>query len=106
MTERHRTADGRAHRPDRADDLDQFLVHYGDTIDDRVGEIVDEVVHEQLNRQRYSGLLPVLTTVLAATVVSLALMWVNPWTAAVVWAAATVICVSASRTARMSQRRW
>ncbi|BAJ31574.1 MULTISPECIES: hypothetical protein [Kitasatospora] len=104
MTDRHSNAADRPGPAGRTDDIEQFLVHYGDTIDDRVAEIVEEVLVEQLEHHRRDVVLPVTVALLAATAVSLALMWWSPWTVPLVWAATTVICVSLSRTARNPRR--
>ncbi|WP_234532791.1 hypothetical protein [Streptomyces shenzhenensis] len=104
MTDRHSSAAGRPCPAGRTDDIEQFLVHYGDTIDDRVAEIVEEVLGEQLRRYRRDVVLPVTVALLAAAAVSLALMWWSPWTVPLVWAATSVICVSLSRTARIPRR--
>ncbi|WP_369221123.1 hypothetical protein AB5J52_03845 [Streptomyces sp. R39] len=104
MTDRHPSAAGRPGPADRTDDIEQFLVHYEDTIDDRVAEIVEEVLGEQLRRYRRDVVLPITVTQLAAAAVSLALMWWSPWTVPLVWAATSVICVSLSRTARIPRR--
>ncbi|GAB2731854.1 hypothetical protein GCM10010442_61750 [Kitasatospora kifunensis] len=79
-------------------------MHYGDTIDDRVAEIVEEVLGEQLGRYRRDVVLPVTVALLAAAALSLALMWWSPWTVPLVWAATSVICVSLSQTARIPRR--
>ncbi|MFJ1551044.1 hypothetical protein [Streptomyces sp. NPDC088246] len=104
MTDRHSSTAGRPCPAGRTDDIEQFLVHYGDTIDDRVAEIVEEVLGEQLRRYRRDVVLPVTVALLAAAAVSLALMWWSPWTVPLVWAATSVICVSLSRTARIPRR--
>ncbi|MFH8386807.1 hypothetical protein ACH4E7_38830 [Kitasatospora sp. NPDC018058] len=104
MTDRHSSAAGRPCPAGRTDDIEQFLVHYGDTIDDRVAEIVEEVLGEQLRRYRRDVVLPVTVALLAAAAVSLALMWWSPWTVPLVWAATSVICVSLSQTARITRR--
>ncbi|MGW3045816.1 hypothetical protein ACWC9T_38730 [Kitasatospora sp. NPDC001159] len=104
MTDRHSSAAGRPCPAGRTDDIEQFLVHYGDTIDDRVAEIVEEVLGEQLRRYRRDVVLPVTVALLAAAAVSLALMWWSPWTVPLVWAATSVICVSLSQTARIPRR--
>ncbi|MEU9243634.1 hypothetical protein [Streptomyces sp. NPDC048385] len=104
MTDRHSSAAGRPCPAGRTDDIEQFLVHYGDTIDDRVAEIVEEVLGEQLRRYRRDVVLPVTVALLAAAAISLALMWWSPWTVPLVWAATSVICVSLSRTARIPRR--
>ncbi|AJF68317.1 hypothetical protein [Streptomyces vietnamensis] len=108
MTDRHSSAAGRPGPAGRTDDTEQFLVHYGDTIDDRVAEIVAEIVEEvlgeQLRRYRRDVVLPITVTQLAAAAVSLALMWWSPWAVPLVWAATSVICVSLSRTARIPRR--
>ncbi|MFF2143552.1 hypothetical protein [Kitasatospora sp. NPDC058190] len=103
MTDRHPSA-GRDCPTGRTDDIEQFLVHYGDTIDDRVAEIVEEVLGEQLRRHRRDMVLPVIVALLAAAAVSLALMWWSPWTVPPVWAATSVICASLSQTARIPRR--
>ncbi|MDH6708281.1 hypothetical protein P3T27_005020 [Kitasatospora sp. MAA19] len=104
MTDRHSNAAGRPCPAGRTDDIEQFLVHYGDTIDDRVAEIVEEVLGEQLRRYRRDVVLPVTVALLAAAAVSLALMWWSPWTVPPVWAATSVICVSLSQSARTPRR--
>jgi fatty acid desaturase len=104
MTDRHSSAAGRPCPAGRTDDIEQFLVHYEDTIDDRVAEIVEEVLGEQLRRYRRDVVLPVTVTLLAAAAVSLALMWWSPWTVPLVWAATSVICVSLPQTARIPRR--
>ncbi|MDH6141434.1 MULTISPECIES: hypothetical protein [Kitasatospora] len=104
MTDRHSSAAGRPCPAGRTDDIEQFLVHYEDTIDDRVAEIVEEVLGEQLRRYRRDVVLPVTVTQLAAAAVSLALMWWSPWTVPLVWVATSVICVSLSQTARIPRR--
>ncbi|MFJ9838867.1 hypothetical protein ACIRYZ_00070 [Kitasatospora sp. NPDC101155] len=112
MTDRHSSAAGRPCPAGRTDDIEQFLVHYGDTIDDRVAEIVEEIVEEvveevlgePLRRYRRDVVLPVTVALLAAAAVSPALMWWSPWTVPLVWAATSVICVSLSRTARIPRR--
>ncbi|MEV7022278.1 hypothetical protein [Kitasatospora sp. NPDC093558] len=104
MTDRHPSAAGFDHPTGKADSIEQFLVHYGDTIDDRVAEILDEVLEERLTRHRLDVVLPVTVALLAAAAVSLVLMWWSPWTVVVVWAATTVICVSLSQTARTPRR--
>ncbi|MER5638341.1 hypothetical protein ABT095_15450 [Kitasatospora sp. NPDC002227] len=104
MTDRHSSAAGRPCPTGRSDDMEQFLVHYEDTIDDRVAEIVEEVLGEQLRRHRRDVVLPVTVALLAAAAVSLPLMWWSPWTVPLVWAATSVICVSLSRTARLPLR--
>ncbi|MBB4926151.1 hypothetical protein [Kitasatospora kifunensis] len=104
MTDRHSSAAGRPCPAGRTDDIEQFLVHYGDTIDDRVAEIVEEVLGEQLGRYRRDVVLPVTVALLAAAALSLALMWWSPWTVPLVWAATSVICVSLSQTARIPRR--
>ncbi|MFE7598467.1 hypothetical protein [Streptomyces sp. NPDC057494] len=107
MTDRHLSTAGRPCPAGRTDDIEQFLVHYGDTIDDRVAEIVAEIVEEvlgeQLRRSRRDVVLPVTVALLAAAAVSLALMW-SPWAVPLVWAATSVICVSLSQTARIPRR--
>ncbi|MFJ9444990.1 hypothetical protein ACIRRH_24425 [Kitasatospora sp. NPDC101235] len=104
MTDRHSNAAGRPCPAGRTDDIEQFLVHYGDTIDDRVAEIVEEVLGEQLGRYRRDVVLPVTVALLAAAAVSLALMWWSPWAVPLVWAATSVICVSLSQSARIPRR--
>lgn len=108
MTDRHSSAAGRRCPAGRADDIEQFLVQYGDTIDDRVAEVLEEVLEEvlskQLRRYRRAVVLPVTVALLAAAAVSLALMWWSPWTVPLVWAATSVICVSLSQTARIPRR--
>jgi hypothetical protein len=104
MTDRHSSAAGRPGSAGSTDDIEQFLVHYGDTIDDRVAEIVEEVLGEQLRRYRRDVVLPVTVALLAAAAVSLALMWWSPWTVPLVWAATSVICVSLSQSARIPRR--
>ncbi|MBW8799050.1 MAG: hypothetical protein JF597_37440 [Streptomyces sp.] len=104
MTDRHSSAAGRPCPAGRTDDIEQFLVHYEDTIDDRVAEIVEEVLGEQLRRYRRDVVLPVTVALLAAAVVSLALIWWSPWTVPLVWAATSVICLSLSRSARIPRR--
>ncbi|KOV13065.1 hypothetical protein ADK60_30995 [Streptomyces sp. XY431] len=109
MTDRHSSAAGRPCPAGRTDDIEQFLVHYGDTIDDRVAEIVAEIVEEavgeQLRRYRRDVALPVTVALLAAAAVSVPLMWWSLWTVPLVWAATAVICVSLSRTARIPRRQ-
>lgn len=105
MTQRHLIPTGKRMRPSEPQDVDQFLARYGDTIDDRVAEIVDDVFEERLGRHHRLPVLPLIITVVAATVVSLLLMWYSPLTAAVVWAAAAVICVSLTHAARASKHR-
>ncbi|MFB8168382.1 hypothetical protein ACFC60_10590 [Kitasatospora purpeofusca] len=109
MTDRHSSAAGRPCPAGGTDDIEQFLVHYGDTMDDRVAEIVAEIVEEavgeQLRRYRRDVLLPVAVTLLAAAAVSPALMRWSLWTVPLVWAATSVICVSLSRTPRIPHRR-
>jgi uncharacterized protein (DUF697 family) len=108
MTDRQSSTAGRPCPAGRTDDIEQFLVHYGDTIDDRVAEIVAEIVEEvlgeQLRRYRRDVVPPVTVALLAAAAVSLALMWWSPWTVPLVWAATSVICVSLSLTARIPRR--
>ncbi|GAA3036705.1 hypothetical protein GCM10020000_12930 [Streptomyces olivoverticillatus] len=48
MTQRHLIPTGKRMRPSEPQDVDQFLARYGDTIDDRVAEIVDDVFEERL----------------------------------------------------------
>ncbi|GAA1992049.1 hypothetical protein [Kitasatospora viridis] len=86
------------------DDIEQFLVHYGDTIDDRVAEIVEEVLGERQRRYRRDVVLPVTVALLAAAAVSPALMWWIPWAVPLVWTATSVICVWRSRTTRLPRR--
>lgn len=105
MTERHLIAADKPIRLCEPDDVDRFLAAYGDTIDDRVGEIVDEVFEERLGRHRRIPVLPVTIIVLAATAVSVMLMWFSPLIVAVVWAAAAVICVSLTHAARSTKHR-
>ncbi|MFJ9153148.1 hypothetical protein ACIRP7_34980 [Streptomyces sp. NPDC102270] len=108
MTDQHSSTAGSPCPAGRTDDIEQFLVRYGDTIDDRVaeivGEIVEEVLGEQLRRYRRDVVLPVTVVLLAAAAVSLALMGWSPWTVPLVWAATSVICVSLSQTARIPRR--
>ena len=104
MTDRESSTAGRPCPAGKTDDIEQFLVHYGDTIDDRVAEIVEEILGEQRRRYRRDVVLPVTVALLAAAAVSLALMWWSPWTVPLVWAATSVICVSLSLTARIPRR--
>jgi hypothetical protein len=104
MTDRHPSAADRPCPAGRTDDIKQFLVHYEDTIDDRVAEIVEEVLGERLKHHRRDVVLPVTVALLSAAAVSLALMWWSPWTVPLVWAATSVICVSLSQTARIPRR--
>ncbi|MGW3074049.1 hypothetical protein [Kitasatospora sp. NPDC001132] len=104
MTDRHSSAAVRPGPAGRTDDIEQFLAHYGDTIDDRVAEIVEEVLGEQLRGYRRDVVLPVTVALLAAAAVSLALMWWSPGTVPLVWAATSVICVSLSQSARIPRR--
>ncbi len=108
MTDRESSTAGRPCPAGKTDDIEQFLVHSGDTIDDRVAEIVAEVVEEvlgeRLRRYRRDVLLPVTVGLLAAAAVSPALMRWSPWTVPLVWVAASVICLSMSLTARIPRR--
>ncbi|MFJ3644140.1 hypothetical protein ACIPRD_30970 [Streptomyces sp. NPDC090108] len=104
MTDRHANAACRPCPAGRTDDIEQFLVRYGDTIDDRVAEMVEEILGEQLRRYRRDVVLPVGVVLPAAAAVSPALMWWSPWTVPLVWTAASAICVSLSRTARILRR--
>jgi hypothetical protein len=104
MTDRHSSAAGRPGSAGSTDDIEQFLVHYEDTIDDRVAEIVEEVLGEQLRRYRRDVVLPVTVTQSAAAAVSLALLWWIPWIVPLLWAATSVVCVSVSRPARIARR--
>ncbi|MFD5462116.1 hypothetical protein ACFWIQ_04695 [Kitasatospora sp. NPDC127059] len=104
MTDRHSNAAGRPCPAGGTDDIEQFLVRHGDTIDDRVAEIVEEVLGEQLRRSRRDVVPPVTVALLAAAAVSPALMWWSPWTVPLVWAVTSVICVSLSWTAPTLRR--
>ncbi|AUG78775.1 hypothetical protein CFP65_4007 [Kitasatospora sp. MMS16-BH015] len=104
MTDRHPRAAGHPCPAGRADDIEQFLVHYEDAIDDRVAEIVDEVLGERLGRYRREVVLPVTVALLASAAVSLALVRWSPWAVPLVWAATSVLCGSLARAARLPGR--
>ncbi|GAA3804104.1 hypothetical protein GCM10022403_042550 [Streptomyces coacervatus] len=104
MTERQLTVGSKPARLDEHE-TDQFLARYGDTIDDRIGEVLDEIIEERLRQHQRVPVLPLTTTVVAATVISLALTWYSPSAVAVVWAATAVICFSLAHSARLSKHR-
>ncbi|GGV24252.1 hypothetical protein GCM10010260_75880 [Streptomyces filipinensis] len=104
MTERQLTVGSQSAGLDEHE-VDQFLVRYGDTIDDRIGEILDELLEERMRQHQRVPVLPLTTTVVAATVISLILTWYSPLAVAVVWCATAVICVSLTHAARLSKPR-
>jgi hypothetical protein len=81
-----------------AESCDEFLSRFGDAIDDRVAELLPEILREQetsLRRPRLSPWLVVagLLIALAATIV----LHRSVLAVCVVWAATAVACLAAAR---------
>jgi hypothetical protein len=82
-TDFERPADGGA---------DPFFDRYGDALDDRIGEVVEEMLANRVSRPTLHPLIPLIAVlVLAAAGVSV-LMQQNPVVVGVVWGATAVIC--------------
>ena len=73
---------------------EEFLDRFGDAIDDRIAETVDELLEQRhaADRQRVARTLAILVPVLAATAASV-LLHGSPavWT---IWPATAVICIT------------
>ncbi len=98
MTDRQLSGAGKS---GEAGDIEQFLARYGDTIDDRVAEVVEELLRERLaerRRARWTRKAPAVAAALAGSAVLLC--W-SPWTVPLVWAATAVVGMGLSRTAQV-----
>lgn len=78
-----------------------FLSRFGDAIDDRVAEILDELLAEQSATRPHQRLLPILglvslTLALAASV----LLRHNPLAAWTIWPSTATICLAITWTSR------
>jgi hypothetical protein len=81
-----------------AESCDEFLSRFGDAIDDRVAELLPEILREQEASFRRSRLSPWL--VLAGLLIALAASIVlhrSVLAVCVVWAATAVACLAAAR---------
>ena len=80
---------------------EEFLVRFGDAIDDRIAEILDELLDERKlvrRHPRLPQLLGLTSLVLAALAASI-LLYASPFTWTI-WLATTVICIAAAWTIR------
>lgn len=92
-----------ADRPDtwsapRSDD--EFLSRFGDTIDDRVAEILDELLEEQNATRRHRRLSQVLTIVTLLPALAASILLRHSTVAWAIWPAAAVICLATAWTTR------
>jgi hypothetical protein len=74
---------------------EEFLRRFGDTIDDRIAEILDELLTERSSARRHwrpSYLLGAISLILAAVAVSV-LAWHTP-VAWLIWPATAVACLA------------
>jgi hypothetical protein len=79
--------------------VEPFFDRYGDAVDDRIAEVVEELLANRAARTRprlHPLLPPIALLVVAVAGISL-LLRQNPVAVAVVWASAAVICGCATR---------
>jgi hypothetical protein len=84
---------------------EEFLSRFGDTIDDRIAEILDELLTEQSSARRHwrlAYLLCAVSLILAAVAVSV-LAWHTPigW---LIWPATAIVCVATAWASSASPR--
>jgi hypothetical protein len=79
---------------------DEFLSRFGDTIDDRVAEILDELLEERNATRRHRRLSQVLTIVTLLLALAASILLRHSTVAWAIWPAAAVICLATAWTAR------
>jgi len=78
---------------------EEFLSRFGDTIDDRIAEILDELLEERDAARQHRRLPQVLNTVgLILVLAASALLRHSAIAAWTIWPATAVVCLAASRT--------
>lgn len=94
MIEQHPTPADRDSGRGESGHVEAFLSRYGDLIDDRIAESLDELIDERLPRPTATRAVTVL--VVAVVVVSVLLRH-SAAAVAAVWGAAAVICLALTR---------
>ena len=82
---------------------EEFLSRFGDTIDDRITEILDELLEERNAARRPRRIPQILGTVTLMLALAASVLFRHSAIAWTIWPAASVVCLIAAWTVRTSR---